>query len=206
MEKQQVVVWDLGVRIFHWSLALLFTFSYFSGDELEELHAYSGYAIIGLLAFRIVWGFVGSQHALFSDFVRGPRAVIDYLKSMREGHPKRYVGHSPAGGAMALMLLAGLSLLTITGLKAYAEEGHGPLAGVEISLVSTAYADHDDEDVGGKKGEKEKEDEFWEEVHEFVGNFMLVLIFLHIAGVGVSSRLHGESLVKAMISGKKEVP
>ena len=204
MEKQQVVVWDLGVRVFHWSLVALFTFSYLSGDELEELHAYSGYAIIGLLVFRLVWGFVGSQHARFADFVRSPRVVIDDLKSIKEGHPKRYLGHNPAGGAMIVMLLVGLSLLTFTGLMAYAEEGHGPLAGADVSLISTAYADHDDdEDEGGEKGEKE--DEFWEEVHEFMGNFMLVLIFLHIAGVVVSSKLHGENLAKAMMSGKKEV-
>lgn len=203
MEKQQVVVWDLGVRVFHWSLVALFTFSYFSGDELEELHAYSGYVIIGLLVFRLVWGFVGGEHARFADFVRGPRTVIDDLKSIKEGHPKRYLGHNPAGGAMIVMLLVGLSLLTFTGLMAYAEEGHGPLAGADVSLISSAYADDDDDDEDGKKGEKE--DEFWEEVHEFMGNFMLVLIFLHIAGVFVSSRLHNEHLVKAMISGKKEV-
>ncbi len=205
MEKQQVVVWDLGVRVFHWSLVTLFTFSYLSGDELEELHAYSGYAIIGLLMFRLIWGFVGSEHARFADFVRGPRAVIDYLKGMREGHPKRYLGHNPAGGAMIILLLVGLSLLTFTGLMAYAEEGHGPLAGADVSLISSAYADHDDDEDGKEGEEGEKEDEFWEEVHEFMGNFMLVLIFLHVAGVAVSSRLHGERLVKAMMSGKKDV-
>ncbi len=203
MEKQEVVVWDLGVRVFHWSLVTLFTFSYLSGDELEELHAYSGYAIIGLLIFRLVWGFVGSKHARFADFVRGPREAIDYLKSMWKGHPRRYLGHNPAGGVMIVMLLAGLSLLTFTGLMAYAEEGHGPLAGADVSLVSNAYADHDEDDDDEEKDGKE--DEFWEEVHEFMGNFMLVLIFLHIAGVVVSSRLHGENLVKAMIDGRKRI-
>ncbi|VAX03229.1 Cytochrome b [hydrothermal vent metagenome] len=202
MEKQQVVVWDLGVRIFHWSLVVLFIFSYLSGDELEELHAYSGYIIISLLVFRLVWGFVGSQHARFADFVRGPRTVIDDLKSIKDGHSRRYLGHNPAGGAMIVMLLIGLSLLTFSGLMAYAAEGHGPLAGADVSLISTAYAD-DDHDEGDEKGEKE--DEFWEEIHEFMGNFMLLLIFLHIAGVVVSSRLQGENLVKAMMSGKKEV-
>lgn len=202
MEKQQVVVWDLGVRIFHWSLLVLFIFSYLSGDELEELHAYSGYIIISLLVFRLVWGFVGSQHARFADFVRGPRTVIDDLKSIKDGHSRRYLGHNPAGGAMIVMLLVGLSLLTFSGLMAYAAEGHGPLAGADVSLISTAYAD-DDHDEDDEKGEKE--DEFWEEIHEFMGNFMLLLIFLHIAGVVVSSRLQGENLVKAMMSGKKEV-
>ncbi len=202
MEKQQVVVWDLGVRVFHWSLVALFIFSYLSGDELEELHADSGYLIIGLLVFRLVWGFVGGQHARFADFVRGPRTVIDDLKSIKDGRPKRYLGHNPAGGAMIVMLLVGLSLLTFSGLMAYAAEGHGPLADADVSLISSAYAGDDhDEDDDEKDGQ---EDEFWEEIHEFMGNFMLVLIFLHIAGVVVSSQLHDESLVKAMISGKKD--
>lgn len=204
MKKQEVVVWDIGVRVFHWSLVSLFVFSYFSGDELEELHAYSGYAIVGLLVFRIIWGFVGSQHARFSDFVRGPEAVIAYLKSMKNGHPKRYLGHNPAGGAMVLLLLTSLSLLTFTGLKAYAEEGHGPLASVDVSLVSTAYADDDEHD--DDKSRKEKADKFWGEVHEFMGNLVLILIFLHVVGVKLSSKIEGENLVKAMINGKKEAP
>ena len=91
-------------------------------------------------------------------------------------------------------------LFRSSGLMAYAAEGHGPLAGADVSLISTAYADDDhDED------DEKEEDEFWEEIHEFMGNFMLVLVFLHIAGVIVSSRLQGENLVKAMMSGKKEV-
>lgn len=203
MEKQEVQVWDLGVRIFHWSLVALFTFAYLSGDELETLHAWSGYAIIALLVFRIIWGFVGSRHARFTDFIRGPKEVIGYLKSMKAGHPKRYLGHNPAGGAMVLLLLIGLSLVSYTGLKVYATEGHGPLAGVEVSLISSAYADDDDDDEGHDA--KDPEHEFWEEAHELVSNFMLLLIFLHVAGVGVSSRLEGESLVKAMITGKKKL-
>ena len=207
MEQQQVVVWDIGIRVFHWSLVSLFIIAYLSGDELEELHAYSGYAIAGLLVFRIIWGFVGSRHARFSDFIRSPRTVIAYLKSIKDGQAKRYLGHNPAGGAMALLLLVSLSLLTFTGLKAYAEEGHGPLASVDVSLVSTVFADdheHDDDDDDDDKLKKEKEDEFWEEIHEFMGNFMLMLIFLHVVGVMLSSKIEGENLVKAMINGKKE--
>lgn len=206
-QQQQVVVWDLGVRIFHWSLVALFVFSYLSGDELEDLHAYSGYTIVALLVFRIIWGFVGGRHARFTDFVRRPSVVIAYLKDMKEGHPRRYLGHNPAAGAMVLALLLSLSLLTFSGLKAYAEEGHGPLASVDVSLISTAYADEDesDDDDDAGKQKKEKEDEFWAETHEFIGNFILLLIFLHIAGVKISSKLEGENLLKAMISGKKEV-
>ncbi len=205
MKKQQVVVWDLGVRIFHWSLVSLFVFSYFSGDELKDLHAYSGYAIVVLLVFRIIWGFVGGRYARFSHFVRSPATVIAHLKNMKDGQAKRYLGHNPAAGAMVVALLLSLSLLTFTGLKAYAEDGHGPLAGVDVSLISTAYADDHERDADDNRtSKKHKEDEFWGEAHEFIGNFILILIFLHIAGVKLSSKLEGENLVKAMISGKKD--
>lgn len=207
MTNGKVKVWDKGVRIFHWSLVTLFTLSYFTGDEIEEVHVYSGYTIIALLVFRILWGFVGTQHARFSDFVRGPAAVIDYLKQMKVGNPPHYLGHNPAGGAMIVALLISLSLTTFTGLKAYAEEGHGPLAAIDISLVTPAYAhDDDDEDkaMGGKK--KKKEDEFWKEVHDVMGNITLTLVFLHILGVIVSSKLEGQNLARAMLTGEKELP
>jgi len=200
MEKQ-IPVWDLGVRIFHWSLVALFTVAYLSGDELETVHAWSGYAVIGLLLFRIVWGFVGSRHARFTDFIRGPKEVVGYLKSMKAGHPRRYLGHNPAGGAMVLLLLIGLSLVSYTGLKVYATEGHGPLAGAGVSLIASAYADDDDDDEG--LDAEDPAHEFWEEVHELAADFMLILIFLHVAGVVVSSRLEGENLVRAMITGRK---
>ncbi|WP_455216645.1 cytochrome b/b6 domain-containing protein [Kaarinaea lacus] len=200
---KKIKVWDLGVRVFHWSLVSLFVISYVTGDELETVHAWSGYAIIALLVFRLLWGFVGTRYARFSDFIYSPAEIISYIKSLHGGSPRHYLGHNPAGGVMVLLLLASLALTTFSGLKAYAVEGHGPLAATDVSLISNAYADSDKEDEHDGKGEHEK-DEFWEEVHEFFGNFTLFLVFVHIAGVVVSSRLHGENLVKAMINGYKD--
>lgn len=216
-EQNTVKVWDLGVRLFHWSLVLLFVVSYLSGDEQETLHAWSGYAIIALLGFRIIWGFVGTKYARFSDFVYGPGEVSAYLKSLTSRSPRHYLGHNPAGGWMVLALLLSLGLATFSGLKLYAADGHGPLA-QDISLISSAYADGRDDDdddergreggsatMAGEKGEKENpEEEFWEEIHEFFVNFTLLLVIVHIAGVFVSSFLHGENLPRAMMTGYKK--
>lgn len=110
-----VEVWDPLVRLFHWSLVGLFIFSYFTGDEWKSAHVYSGYAIIGLLVFRVVWGLVGSRHARFSDFIYRPSTVITFLIDTARLRAKRYIGHNPAGGAMVVALLLMLSAITATG-------------------------------------------------------------------------------------------
>lgn len=205
-----VKVWDLPVRIFHWSLVVCFAVAYLTGEESETLHAWFGYIVAALILFRIVYGFVGSKYARFSDFVYSPAAVIEYLKKLFSGSPKHYLGHNPAAGWMVLVLLVSLALTTWTGLEAYAVEGHGPLAAAtNMSLINTAYADSDDADeeregdanvaLSGESGE----DEFWKEIHEFFVNFTLLMIVVHVAGVVISGRLHKENLVKAMITGKK---
>lgn len=197
-----IKVWDLPVRIFHWSLVTFFVISYLTGDELDTIHAWSGYIVTVLILFRILWGFVGTKYARFSNFIYSLTEVKAYLKSLLTNSPKHYLGHNPAGGVMVLVLLTSLVFTCFSGLKAYGVEGHGPLASVDMSLISTAYADDDKHD--GDKKHEDEEDEFWKEIHEFFGNFTLFMVLIHIAGVVVSSRLHKESLVKAMVTGYKE--
>ena len=200
-------VWDPLVRIFHWGLVLAFAVAYLSGDEESSLHIYSGYVVLGLITFRVLWGLIGTRYARFSNFVYSPKTVIQYLKGLLAKKPKRYMGHNPAGGWMVLAMLLCLAIVSVSGLKVYAiEEGLGPLAGEApaLTVISAAYADDDDDDHRkNEDGHGEDEEEFWEEIHEVSSNFMLLLIFLHIAGVIVSSRLHDENLVKAMLTGKK---
>lgn len=207
--NKETRVWDPLVRIFHWSLVATFVISYLSGDEDSALHIYAGYAVLGLIVFRVLWGFVGSRYARFSNFVSPPGTVIRYLKSLVAGKPESHLGHNPAGGWMIIAMLLCLFTVSVSGLKVYAiEEGRGPLA-ADLSLpavVSTAQASEDDDHEAGhgsRERDHHEDEEFWEEIHEVSSNFMLFLIFLHVAGVLVSGRLHGENLVKAMITGKK---
>jgi cytochrome b len=214
--KDRIYVWDIFVRIFHWSLVAAFITSYITSEDESMVHIYSGYFITSLLAFRLIWGFIGTRHARFSDFVTRPAQAIDYLKNIKKTQSKRYVGHNPAGGYMVIALLLSLSLTVFCGLKYYGSEGNGPLAdNANIALVKYAQADsdhskendshnefneHDDDaDEGKKKGDK-----FWKELHELFANFTILLIILHIGGVAISGRLHGENLVKAMLTGYKD--
>lgn len=205
--NKEIRVWDILIRLFHWSLVVTFFVSYFTGDEENLIHIYTGYAVLGLIVFRLIWGIIGSKHARFSDFLCSPAKTIEYLKGLISGKPKHYIGHNPAAGWMVVALLISLFVTTISGLKLYAvEEGKGPLANVstEFSVISVANAD-DDEDKKDREYDGEKEgDEFWEELHEVSSNFTVLLIFLHVFGVIVSSKLHKENLVKAMITGKKK--
>ena len=184
-DTNEIKVWDPLVRIFHWSLASAFFIAYLTEDDWMDVHAYAGYTIAGLVAFRLVWGLIGTRHARFGDFVRSPRDVLAYLKDMALFHPKRYLGHNPAGGAMVVALLVSLVITVLTGISVYgAEESAGPLAGVLANAP---------EFVG----------EVTEELHEFFANFTLFLVVLHVVGVVLAGLQHGENLVRSMINGKK---
>jgi cytochrome b len=205
MANNSIKVWDLPVRIFHWSLVAFFTVAYFTGEEESQWHIYSGYVVLGLVLLRILWGFVGNRHARFSDFIYAPGSVSAYIKSLGSAAPKRYLGHTPPGGWMILALLASLLLTTLSGLQVYGLEGQGPLAANPASsaLISSAYAN--DEKNGHENDRHDNEaEETWEEIHEVLSNLTVLLIFIHIGGVLASSRLHKENLVKAMFTGRKE--
>jgi len=205
MERdEQIKVWDPVVRLFHWSLVISFFVTYLSGEEALEVHIYGGYFIAALLVVRVVWGFIGTPHARFSDFLYPPKETAAYLKSLASGHPRRYLGHNPAGGVMVFLLLIVLGLTTVTGLF-LDTKGEG-VARMDPGLVSVAVADEEHDGWDDEDEEDGHEEEgMLEELHEFLGELALFLVFFHIAGVLVSSRLHHENLVRAMITGKKPV-
>lgn len=203
-EKSRVKVWDVAVRLFHWSLVVLFFVAYFTGDDVDVLHVYAGYGVLALVAFRIVWGFVGTKYARFGDFIYGPAATLRYVKSLFSPKPLHYLGHNPLGGWMVVALLLGLIGTCWSGLEAYGQEGHGPLAQAGAALVSSAWADDDEEAGERRHGGGEDGDEFWEETHEAFSNFTLFLVILHVAGVLVAVVVHRENLVRAMVTGYKE--
>ena len=212
---KSVNVWDPIVRIGHWSLVIAFFTAYFTEDDFITQHVWAGYIVGAVVLFRIVWGLIGSKHARFSDFIYPPMAVFGYLKGLLSRKPQHYVGHNPAGGAMVIALLLSLGATVFTGLSLYAvKENAGPLAGfvatndkvIPASIISSAYADEDEgESEHGATVNKDAE-EFWEELHEFFANFTLLLVALHIGGVLLSSYIDKEKLVKAMITGRKEIP
>jgi cytochrome b len=110
-----VPVWDRFVRVFHWSLAILVLIEFLTTDDARTLHHLAGYAVLGLIGARVVWGVIGSRHARFTSFVAGPRTVLDYLRALRLGNAPRHLGHNPAGGAMIVALLGLLIVVAGSG-------------------------------------------------------------------------------------------
>lgn len=182
--SKQIKVWDPLVRLFHWTLVGAFGIAWLTEDEWMDLHVTAGYIIMGLLLIRLLWGFIGTRHARFADFVTSPSTALNYLKQLSSFQAKRYIGHNPAGGLMIIALLFSLILASISGLAAYGVEGYGPLA---EWLHSYGI----------------RNDELLEEVHEFFANLTLFLVLIHIAGVVVESLMHNENLVRAMFTGSK---
>jgi cytochrome b len=124
---QKIRIWDAPVRVFHWLLVLSFVGAYLTAEsEVWRLvHVTLGYTLGGLLAFRLVWGVIGTRYARFSSFVRGPGAVIRYLKSIRAKQAEHHLGHNPAGAvAIVLLMLLGLGI-TATGYVTYNDLGPG---------------------------------------------------------------------------------
>lgn len=199
---QTVVVWDIFVRTFHWILVILVGIAFLTGDDDSLLHVYTGYAILLLIALRLIWGMIGSKHARFVNFICTPTAALDYLKGMLHGTSRRYLGHNPAAAWMVMVLIVLLLLVNATGYLAQPVKGSGAevSASSVLSFVGSAWADDDDHDRDRKKSSGSK---FWEELHEAGAGLLLGLIVLHILGALASSVLHRENLVGAMISGKK---
>ena len=199
------LVWDPLVRFGHWALVAAFAVAYLSAEEEaggpDPLHVWGGYVVGVIVVLRVVWGFVGPRHARFSDFVRSPIVALAYFRDLLYGRARRYVGHSPAGGAMVIALLVCLAATVVTGLMAYGEQGKGPLAAV---LVADANANGNE---AGHRALAETRGEQTEstigELHGLIANITVALVVAHIFGVAVASFVHRENLVLAMITGRK---
>lgn len=183
----QITVWDPLLRLFHWSLAAFFLTAYVTDGEWQAVHTWSGYGVLALLLFRVVWGVTGPPHARFSDFVRGPKTVLSHLKDVLTFRARRYVGHNPAGGAMIVALLLSLLATGLSGLALYgADQGMGPLA-VFLIEANDVWID------------------VIEEAHEVLANFTVALVLIHVTGVVWESVLLRENLIAAMLNGRKRV-
>ena len=94
---QFIKVWDIAIRVFHWTLVGCYALAFISSENIRNLHVIFGYSVLFLVLFRILYGFVGSKYARFSDFLYRPAQIADYLKGLLIGRPKHYIGHNPAG-------------------------------------------------------------------------------------------------------------
>jgi cytochrome b len=168
---QRILVWDVPTRVFHWLQALAFGGAYLLAfsERFRDYHDALGYILLGLLGFRLVWGFIGTAYARFSSFLFGPRDIAAYLGSMVKGKPAHYLGHNPAGSVSVWLLIALGLFICVTGV---------------LSLQDDAS----DQVV---------------DLHGLATKIMLGVIALHLVGVLMSSILHRENLVRAMLTGYK---
>lgn len=178
-------VWDLPVRLFHWTLALAFVGAYVSnraGIEYFSVHLWCGYAVIVLVSFRILWGLVGTRHARFWNFVRGPvktwRYTLDSLRN-RETHTP---GHNPLGALMVLVLLTTLLVQSVFGLFTNDEIFNvGPLYGYVSDTLALKLTS----------------------LHRQLFYWIAAAVGLHIVAVLVHVVLKKDNLIRAMITGRK---
>jgi cytochrome b len=175
------MVWDLPVRVTHWALVLAVAgcwATHYAGIEWFAWHRRLGYTVLVLASFRVVWGFVGTRHARFASFVRGPRTLLAYLRE-RSGAT---VGHNPVGALSVVALLALLLLQAATGLFANDEIMHmGPFYGWIAPELSNRITS----------------------LHRASSEWLLVLIGLHVAAVAFYARVRRRPLVRAMVTGRK---
>lgn len=180
-----VKVWDWSIRVFHWSLpVLLFLLWRSAGDDMDQ-HMLFAQALLALLTYRIIWGFIGTPYARFSHFVYNPKHIVGYLVASAKPNKPVYLSHNPVGGIMVLALLATLLLQLTSGL--YSTDDifyNGPLYMYASSDTTSLMT-------------------FIHKKWFYYG--ILLLVALHVLAI-VAYKLRGEGLVKAMVTGHKQAP
>lgn len=187
-DNQQIKIWDVPVRLFHWSLVFGFMLAYISAEVgILDAHVWIGYLLIALLLFRVLWGFIGSQYSRFRSFMFSPAETIGYVKSIRAGRSTHYYGHNPAGALMVFGLLALLGAIFASGLVTLAViDYEGPLLFLANQVSDdTSY--------------------FFRHAHDFFVDVALFLIPLHLLGVVAGSLQHKENLARSMVTGMKNL-
>ena len=182
-------VWDLPLRLFHWTLVLAVAGAAFTGFLLPATwlnqHVFFGTAIAALVLFRLVWGFTGSSFSRFASFAFSPATVLAYARDQWRGRTGHFLGHNPLGAAMIAALLLCLAIIVVTGLMTLGgEEKQGPLR----ALVSYANG------------------QLLRGVHQAAAFGLLAMIAAHLAGVIFESRRENTNLALAMLTGIKQAP
>ncbi len=179
-------VWDPLLRIFHWSLVVLFVVAYVSGSHpaYYRVHLAAGIAILGLVVFRLLWGFIGPRPAQFADFLRGIPAILAHVRELATGRLRPVAGHNALGGWAVLAILLLVLVEVVSGLFASTFDYDGPLARLIPDDWASTMAD----------------------VHLLNLNLLLAILLVHLTGVAVTSALGHENLVASMIHGRKRLP
>jgi len=191
IEPQKTVrLWDFPVRPFHWALVIAIVTSWWSNQEVMiDIHAISGYSVLALVLFRIIWGFVGSSNARFTGFLAGPRKVIGYMRKLPNGSARdlTYPGHNPAGGWMVVVLILLVAIQAISGLFTSEDTFlffDGPLvAYVNSDVASTMNF-----------------------IHHTNINLIYAAVALHVLAAIFYLMIKRENLIGAMITGMRKVP
>jgi len=180
-----ILVWDLPLRLFHWSLLISFMLAWWSADDdaYLRLHLSAGYVLLGLLVFRVLWGFYGSHYARFGQFIKSPKQVWEYLYQLMGATQPAYSGHSPLAGWAILVLLSSLLALSLSGLLVLGGEER---QGIFKYWISPASGD------------------VWRLIHAALFQLMQILLILHLLGVGMDMVLQRQNIVKTMFTGYKQ--
>lgn len=181
---QPVAIWDLPVRITHWLFALLVPAMWITAENsLWYWHTRIGHVVLALLIFRVIWGFVGTDTARFSNFVKGPGEVLSYLRGNYD--PKREVGHNPLG-ALAVIAMLGVIAAQV-GMGLFAGDPYDGATGPLNALVGVGTAD------------------WLTDTHEWFVYVVLGMIALHISAIAIYAGVRMQNLVGPMVVGKGEV-
>lgn len=182
------LVWDLPLRLFHWSLVLLLFGSWLTqalGSRYMEWHMRIGYATGALILFRIGWGFVGPRHARFGDFLRGPRVVSRYVRAWLRGSAPPFAGHNPPGGWMIVLMLLVLAIQVASGLVNSDDALYqGPWHYAAPRALSDAAAG----------------------LHAANFKLLLVISAIHVLAIGLYRLRLGQDLLGPMVNGRKPLP
>lgn len=184
---QTVVVWDLPTRLFHWTLVVLVIAQWLTAEESGTMdwHVWGGYAVLTLVLFRLLWGFVGSETARFSAFVRGPCAALEYVRALLRGETPHYLGHNPMGGWSIVVMLI---LLLV-------QAGTGLFANDDITIEGPLYA-----------WVSKRTSNWLTTVHKLNFNLLVVVIAVHVSAVLFYLLVKRENLIHPMLSGRKYLP
>jgi cytochrome b len=141
---RRVLVWDAPTRVFHWLQALSFGVAYLTAfsERMRNYHVALGYILLGLLVFRLLWGFIGTRYARFRSFLFNPKEIFSYLLTLLKGKPSHYLGHNPAGSVTVWLLLALGLFICVTGVLALQDDAsdlvvdlHGLATNVMLGVI-----------------------------------------------------------------------